>query len=295
MLCQSKRLKILLLGTLILLWSRGYIHAQIYPTHNTYNGESTVDSGRIASGLHYYEAEDHSGVTLRSFTIPIMLPLEATIGNFYLGGAVEYNVQEFQYRDGKERSNEYGYFRINSSYQALNTRRIRIELRESFNVPLYSKNEEKLSRTETHFRSDGYQLDSGFSMSYLMSNAFVQFDLGHHWIFSNAPTEDNYYRGNRFSARIQMGYGLGNETMKNPVNLLLGFTSDYYLPDQYESNDVRGTEYGTVFFAPGLQLSGKTIVFHAMFEFPIHQTIPQDELQYQDRVRANIGMRYFLH
>jgi len=108
----------------------------------------------------------------------------------------------------------------------------------------------------------------------------------------------NYKYGDTLLGSFTMEYNLNRENLHSstlPVNLLFGITSIYSTPERKDLVKVSGTEYGTVFFVPGLQISGKSVIFQAMFELPVYRINPENAIYHQQDMRANFGMKYILH
>lgn len=78
-----------------------------------------------------------------------------------------------------------------------------------------------------------------------------------------------------------------------PVNLLLGLTTRARAADVIRNEELATIEYGTVFLAPGLQLAGRRMLFEATVELPLRRPSELPD-RYRDRLRGNIGMKYFL-
>lgn len=110
--------------------------------------------------------------------------------------------------------------------------------------------------------------------------------------------EENRPVQQTFSAGFHLGYGLGNPALL-PVNLMLGFTSQYHQMDPFSrtlatsEENAFAQEYGTVFFTPGLQLASRSLLFQAFIEVPVHQIGNGNDFERNpERMRANIGVQY---
>ncbi len=252
-----------------------------------------TNSSIPVGGSLQYQSQTKNGARLESFTIPLMLPLEATIGNLYIGGGLEYNINKYQSDTGNNTSTGTSYLQLHGKYQAVDNGKYRIEFRETLNVPLKKGDMDTAASNMERNNMAGYRLESGVSLSYLTRKAWFEFGLGHKWIMGN----EQYDPGDEISTAISIGYGLGqgNDIVDKPINLIVGLASNYYMADTYQGENVSSTEYGTVFFTPGLQLSGKSMIFQAMIELPVYRIrLNHENESYKDSIRANIGMKYYL-
>lgn len=244
----------------------------------------------LGSGLEYNRLKGSAG-ELQSFSIPIVLPLEARLGDLNLGGRVDYVRKEFHSESGDESVEGAGYFSLDSRYLAISSTRFRLELSERVNVPLARNKNEDLPR-EAWLNTGGYILDSAVSFSYYLSRVQLQLGLEHNWRLSR----DEYDPGESLRTSFILGYGLGSGHSlddRYPWNVTLGITSHYRYYDRVNQERVTGTQYGTVFFAPGLNYYTSSLNLWANIEVPIHHIQAEDEA-YREGIRGNIGLKYYL-
>jgi hypothetical protein len=234
--------------------------------------------------MGYYERRT-SDQSIRAYTVPVFLPLEATLGRFYLTGSLEYARREME--GATEASSEgLNFVNMEGRFRAIDSRNLRLTFMEIAGV---STARGSSSLPPESRLADGYRFDSAMSLQYRIER--LSFELKGGQIANR--TRGDFRPGDIRSGGLSMGFGLGaynNEAW--PVNLVLGVTSQFYGADRFAGEDLPGTEYGTVFFSPGLMLSGKSLALRAGLDFPIRHLGAEDA--YRDKVRANIGLRYFL-
>ncbi len=252
---------------------------------------SIYSSSLLSGGVNYRQLSNASG-EIRSFSIPVILPMELSLGRLYLGGSVDYAMKEYRSTAGQvQRVEGPGYLGVGGRFVALDTGRVRLEITESVNAPV-SKNDTANLPAQAWLNT-GYRLDSGVNFSYLINRAQIQVGAGYRLNLAR----NDYNMGDELTAALRFGYGFGSyseyQQNKWPMNVFLGITSHYNYADLYKKDQVIGTEYGTVFFAPGLQLSNRSVIFQASVEMPIRHLTPTEN-SYQDRIRGNIGMKYYL-
>lgn len=245
-------------------------------------------SGLVGGGVRYEEVQTGQSSRIQTFSLPLVLPLEASIGNLNLGGSLE--LVQRQVKDDVQSSREKpsSFFSLDGRYRAFQSRSAIFEITESVDLPLTRRTgPENPARADA---DDTTRFDTGMNVSYLINRARLRIDLGHRW---NVARRE-YDPGDALSAAVLLGYGFGSSPLDEkgwPVNVLVGFTSRYNYADRYRNTEVMGTEYGTVFFAPGIQLSGRSLDFHATIELPIRH-ITVDGQSRREKVRGNIGVRY---
>ncbi|MDH5655682.1 MAG: hypothetical protein OEZ34_07230 [Spirochaetia bacterium] len=102
--------------------------------------------------------------------------------------------------------------------------------------------------------------------------------------------------GDKLFGSITMGYSFGKNHFQGhaPVNLLFGISSIYSTTERKDLVEILGTDYGTVFFVPGLQISRESVIFQAMLELPVYRMNPENAIYQQQDLKANIGMKYIL-
>lgn len=285
---------------------------QAYPLYgeptnrlNILTDTSTATSISIPQKDDSHSVFENSG----SFTIPFMVPLEATIGRFQLGSDSSLNARistpglnDPIYRNGTVAGRVGFYAPISSG----KTKRYSVDLMEAVTVDPASGSREVDPRLlPGGSLRPNYSIDTGIAFSYLLESAWFRLGISH--VIDMEMAEEELPE-NSVNASIIMGYGFGKgSSIRKPIHFTVGITSTYYYSPEYamtdENRNLASSEYGTVFFAPGLQLSGSSMVFQAHLELPIHQIrngstkqIETESLNpsVRDEMRANIGMKYYL-
>ena len=241
------------------------------------------------------------------FRIPFILPLEATIGRYQLGpdasarsiiSAPGRNDRIFAH--GSEQDEKYHIYTPLTGEQT-GRKRYKIEFVESVEIARHQHLKERdPTLVPGGAYRPAYNLGTGVAFSYLRESTWFRFGVSH--VLGTGYDED-WNPENSISAALVLGYGLGKgKRDSRPVHFTLGITSTvFYSSDTISSRARNNTEYGAVFFAPGLQLSGKSVVFQAHVEVPIHQVrkpgVDPETLDpsLRDEMRANIGMKYYIH
>ena len=243
----------------------------------------------LGGGIQY-QGLSSSESQVRSFTIPVVLPLEANLGRLNLGSSLEYKRQEIRTADDTNIQEGPSYISLDSRFRAFRSNRFKLEILESLNVPIARNTEETVPR-ELQFNAGGYVLDSGVSFSYFLRRATLKLGVEHNLRLAR----DDFNPGESVSAEVSLAYGFGgygDYQDRRPFNLLIGFTSRYHYADRLNREEIQGTEFGTVFLAPGLQYYGSSLSLWATVEVPIHRTKIEED-GYQDKVRGNIGVKYY--
>lgn len=232
---------------------------------------SLLVSGLEDSSLHADPAADELNLTFsyssyREFrTIPLTMPLEAVIGSYYLG------------------SNQYiisGRFSTEDSIAAVDN------AGTDRNARMQSPWVGMAGRKTTA----GIKEVRHSAVSITGAGSIVQFDF----LKIHPDYQNEYRRGDRYLSNVMVGYGLNDVRSSGPVNVLMGISSFYNAPDYREGQKIYGSEYGTVFFIPGLQLSAKSVLFEAMLEVPVYSINHRRENPVQNDIRTNFGMKYIL-
>ncbi len=230
---------------------------------------------------------------IRTFSVPVIIPLEATIGRFFMGGSFEYAVREYRQEGRNENVEGPRYLSGHGGFHFFRNGPLRLEFRETVNAPI-AKNDGRFDAPrEAWLNSGGYRFDSELSGRYMFDRADIRLGVGHRWNMAR----ENYDPGETILANLTFGYGLGSYSHSqgtHPVTVLAGITTRYNYADKLDGDNLPGTEYGTVFFAPGLQLSSQSLRLQAMVEVPIHNIKPEDE-SYTEEVRANVGLKYYIY
>lgn len=201
-------------------------------------------------------------------TIPLTMPLETVIGNYYLGNSYTVKGQYLSSdRDDFSSATLIGELSKNTLESAW------------INISSVSKNPIYNSKKHT-------------SLQISNQNSMMQFDF----LKMRSDTFENYRAGDLYLSSLTLGYGLvqNGSDLKSPVNLLVGVSSIYNSPEYRGTTKLYGTEYGTVFFIPGLQLTRRSVMFEAMLELPVYSLNHRDENPAQNDVRTNFGLKYIL-
>lgn len=230
---------------------------------------------------------------IRTFSIPVIIPLEATIGRFFMGGSFEYAVREYRQEGRSENVEGPRYLSAHGGFNFLRNGPLRLQFRETVNAPIARNDGRFDAPREAWLNSGGYRFDSELTTRYMFDRADIRVGVGHRWKMAR----ENYDPGETILANITFGYGLGSYSHSqetHPVTVLAGFTTRYNYADKLDGDNLSGTEYGTVFFAPGLQLSSQSLRLQAMVEVPIHNIKTEDD-SYTEEVRANVGLKYYIY
>lgn len=196
-----------------------------------------------------------------SFALPIVVPLESAIGRRHLGARTEVRRRRFRIGPG--------------ALSGIPAHLRGLAFRPGL-IPLNLR-EDLISLGWTYYTGD-FSLHGRLDV--LHTTPFVGFDPGE-----------------TLHAELFAGYAPGNGKdggeSRRELNLLLGLTADFHNADIYRDEELAHTAYGTVFLAPGLQLAGRRMLFEATVELPLRRSrhVPD---RYRDKVRGNIGMKYFL-
>ncbi len=241
-------------------------------------------SGLLGGGVGYSERRT-SDQSIRAYSMPVFLPLEATLGRFYLTGSLEYAKREMEGTTAAQ-SEGLNYVNMEGRFRAIETENLRLTFSEIAGI---STARDSSTLPPQSRLPDGYRLDSGLSLLYKMERLSFEMSGGH----STSRTRGDFRPGDTYSAGLMLGFGFGGYRQDSaPISLMMGVTSRYYGADRLGGDEMPGTEYGTVFFSPGLMLSGKSLALRAGLDFPIRHLGADDT--YRDRMRANIGLRYYL-
>lgn len=250
-------------------------------------------SGLVGSVMAYDSRISESLGNIRTFSVPVIIPLEATIGRFFMGGSFEYAVRQYRFEGRDENVEGARYLSAHGGFQFFRNGPLRLEFRETVNAPIAEQGGRFDAPREAWLNSGGYRFDSELESRYLFDRADIRVGLGHRWNLAR----ENYDPGETIMANLTFGYGLGSYSHTagtHPVTVLAGISSRYRYADKLDGDAIPGTEYGTVFFAPGLQLSSQSLRLQAMVEVPITNIKPEDE-SYAEEVRANVGLKYYIY
>ncbi|MBX7058538.1 MAG: hypothetical protein K1X75_10775 [Leptospirales bacterium] len=248
--------------------------------------------GLLGGGLNYSALNDAAGGEVRSYSIPVILPLEVSLGRLYMGGAFEYAVQEYRSAAGSSNAEGPHYAGLLLGYQLFHEGRWQIEWNNRTFANIANENGQLNGPEYAWLANERYRLDNELAVRYQRERANVRMGLAH-----NLRTErDGYDPGETSLASLAFGYGFGDyspEARDYQLTVLLGVNARYNFADRKDNARVAGTEYGTVFVAPGLQIATRTLSLQAMVEVPVQQLQP-DEQSIREELRANFGMRYYL-
>jgi hypothetical protein len=215
-----------------------------------------------------------AGRSFQTSILPLILPLEATIGKLYIGRNLLFSAPLFH---GESTGDVMSPPSFVSS---------EIQMAEE---PVIIKNS-----ASPFGKSDYYRRKDDIGILLQGEHALFDFNLTR---FAGMRKEE-FQNGDALSGKLTFGYGFGRkeESLYSLVHILLGFTSSFYYPDRNAGKKVTGTEYGEVFFSPGLQITKSSIMFHAMVELPVyHSNLELLPSSREDQIRANFGMKYYLH
>ena len=264
----------------------------VYEPYGSRFSDATLNAS-LGSNFSYDSRVSDSLGNIRTFSVPVIIPLEATIGRFFMGGSFEYAVREYRQEGRRENIEGPRYLTAHTGFDFFRNGPLRLQFKESFNAPIARDDGRFEAPREAWLNSGGYRFDSELSGRYMFDRADLRVGVGHRW----DRARENYDPGATILANITFGFGHGSYSHSqdaHPVTLLAGISSRYHYADKEDGDNISGTEYGTVFFAPGLQLSSQSLRLQAMVEVPIHNIRPEDD-SYTEEVRANVGLKYYLY
>lgn len=249
-------------------------------------GQGPTIDGLVGGGVQYEERRSQDK-SVRTYAMPVFLPLEAGLGRLFLGSSLEYQRKELSDNIVQARNQGIGYVNMDARLRAIDAGKLKVGVSESAGIAAANR-QDQADPAETRIPG-GYRLDSGLNFLYRLE----RFNLEMKGNYLYYKTRSEFRPGDVRSGGLALGYGFGGYNGEYaPVNLMLGFSSRFYEPDRLSGEEMRGTEYGTIFFSPGLILSGKSIMFRAGVDVPVRHMGPEDQ-GYRDRVRANIGLKYY--
>ncbi len=249
-------------------------------------------SNLLGSAVQFSSVADQSGGDTRSYSIPIILPLEIQLGRFYMGGAFEYAVQEYRSAEGSSSVQGPRLAGLLLGYELYNRGAWRLSWQNASYTSV-TRDRGALEGPEyAWFANERYRIDNEVYLRYRLERADLRFGLGHQW----RTERDGYDRGETALASLAFGFGFGNFSpaiQEFETTVLLGVNARYNYADENDGARVAGTEYGTVFVAPGLQIATQALSLQAMVEVPVQHVRPESESS-QEELRANFGLRYYL-
>lgn len=253
--------------------------------------------GLLGTRFGYSSVRSDALGNVRTYSLPVIMPLEVTMlgDRLRLGGSFEYAMRE--YREGGRKQNVAGprFGGLDLGMRWFGNRNWRLETDQSFYAGLSRGDRGELDGPEfAHLNSEAYRIDNDATLRYNFdrSRSDLRLGLGHRWRIA----DDEYNPGETVMANLSYGYGFGGYSSAAagyPVTMLVGVGARYNYADERNGERVLGTEYGTVFVAPGLQISNRSLQLQAMVEVPIEHIKPEDE-SFEEEVRASLGMKYYL-
>ncbi|MCB1320785.1 MAG: hypothetical protein KDK34_11065 [Leptospiraceae bacterium] len=236
--------------------------------------------------------------TWTSFSVPIRMPMEASIGSFYIYQSTEYAlhaVTRAPDQAGTFRTPEY--YRLTAGMPVLQSGNWRLVVQESIlSVMTPDHTPESLPPVDTYqYGNDSgvYAVDSSLQLKYQLERSELRLGL----------TQRNYllshglYRpGDLLSGEITLAYGLGDYSLATesyPYSLLFGLTSHYQKPERWngEEKEIADRGLGTLFFKPGVEVHTPSVSLQATLEMPIVHYRPEPD-SYAENIRATLGVRY---
>ena len=274
----------------------GGLGAQPHSINNSINNDisGVSSSGALRnplSGDMNYQKIASEREELQLFSIPVVLPMEAQLGFLNMSSSVAYAHNRYEDENNSYTVEGPSYFSLDGRFAALEFSRLKLELTESVNVPLALNKDDNIPY-EARLNTGGYVLDSGVTVSYNLHRSVFQFGMEHNWRLAR----NEYNPGESVAASLHFGYGFGQSREASsqwPINLMLGVVSRYNYADRLSQETVSGTEYGSVFLAPGVRFYRNSLDFWATVEVPVHH-MNKDSETYRDKVRGNIGLKYYI-
>ena len=262
------------------------------PSESPLNTQNYAFSGLVGSNFQFESRASDSLGNVRTFSIPVTLPLEVSVGRFYMGGQFEYAVSQYRQAGVKQSVEGARYASPIAGFHFFRRGRFRLQARETVNIPIAEDEGRFEAPRNAWLNSGGYRFDSDVEARYLFRRSHMRFGVGHQW----RQERDDYDPGETALAHLSYGYGIGGASRGGPepypVTVLAGVGARYNYADTDLGEEVVGTEYGTVFFAPGLQISSQSLSVQAIVEVPVYNIKPEDD-SYEEEVRANFGLRYY--
>lgn len=255
-------------------------------------GQGLGVSGLAGGQVAYDQIGSDEFGDLRTYSIPIILPLEVTLGRLQMGAAFEYAVREYRV-DGRRQTEQGPRFAtVTGQFNALRNRRWQVSLYEGVNLAIGRRQGEIEGPETARLVNETYRLDTGAEIRYFFDRSDLRLGMGH----SYRSARGDYDPGEAVFGSLSFGLGLGAyspEAAAYPVTMLVGLGARYNYFDRSQGDRVVGTEYGAVFVAPGLEIASRSLNLQAMVEFPVQRLKPEEQSLEQE-VRANFGMKYYL-
>jgi len=226
-----------------------------------------------------------------TFSIPIVMPLEASLGKLVPNDFPSLAPHLVQIKQDAGKVRFKGFLGLAEERSPL-FRRDRYLFPNGFH---HADNSYPFTNQD---REAGKIRALGFSMAYSSDKTYLQIDVSRN-------REDYYGRrslpGDSLKAALIIGYGLGSHSQNGirsgvwPLSLTLGVTSRYIYAGSNNLQNLKDT--GEHFFTPGFSVFRNSFQFWANVELPINDRlkldIPQDS-PYHERVRGTIGLKYYL-
>lgn len=241
---------------------------------------------RIGGAMAYSERQIGSQF-IRDYTFPVYLPLEATLGRLYLTGSMEYARKSAEMGGQAVHAEGVNFLNMEGRFRAIDAGGLQLTLSE---VAGYSAARPDPTLPPEARLLDGYRMSTGLSLAYRFEHLNMEM-RGQHTL--HRPRSD-FRPGDVWTGGVSMGYGFGAYDGHGwPVNVQLGMTGRQYHADRLDGEEIAGSRYGTLFFSPALMFYGRSFLFEAGLDFPVRHMSAEDSI-YRDRVRANIGLKYYL-
>lgn len=249
-------------------------------------GLAAQTPGRVGGAVSYSERQIGSQF-VRDYTFPVYLPLEATLGRLYLTGSLEYARKTAEMGGQSVHEEGVNFLNMEGRFRAIDAGGLQLTLSE---VAGYSAAKPDPTLPPEARLLDGYRLSTGMSLAYRLEHLNMELRGLH---TAHRPRSE-FRPGDVWTGGLSMGYGFGEYDGHGwPVNLQLGLTGRQYHADRLQGEEIAGSRYGTLFVSPALMFYGRSFLFEAGLDFPVRHLGAEDSI-YRDRVRANIGLKYYL-
>jgi hypothetical protein len=244
----------------------------------------------VAGSYGEYESRSRAEETSSTYLMPIILPLEAEFGRFLLGGSVDNIQREYQANNVRYHTEGIGYVSLNGKYDLMRGKHWKVSLNERWQVSVPDEKRSEATPGQVRLNEGSSRLLSSVAANYYLDRMIFGTSIGHVHSFSRG----SYITGDRYVGSISMGYGIGERAGQEtfPVAVELGLVSRYYKKDYSQGRPVTGSQYGTLYVAPAVQFSSSRVLLEAGVELPIQQ-FQSEENSYRDKMRANLGLKYY--
>ena len=241
------------------------------------------------SGVLYNSLRNNE-FDLKSFSIPIALPLETTINDLRLHSSIQYTQNEYRINNKTGTVKGASYLSIGGDFHPLKSDDFQLFFSESISIPLDKRSHEDVPR-EAWLNHGGYKIDTQLSFSYFFQRSSLKFSIEHIWNLA----KNDFNKGETLKASIIFGYGLESLTPANynHFGLSLGLKSKYQYKDQISNEVVPNTEYGTLFLSPGLSFLTDSLVIKAHVDVPVKKFRGGDN-SFDFGTQGSIGIEYHI-